>query len=228
MTRRCVIVIGLLLSLTILAGCSNGTMHLTVNRNGSIDLSAELLLNSKVKKLVGDKLEEQLASRLEGSGIELKEIPDGQSTRYQFTKTYSSFESIQSAEGLDLADTNVQVTKNWLYTKYDIHVQPKMDAYVDQSLGIAGTNLLSQSVIRLLMKGLAFDFKLTLPYNLYGANNADEQSGRTLTWHVALQDSNPIQLALYVPNIRNDLITAGGLVLILGIGVIGFVRYRKR
>lgn len=118
-------------------------------------------------------------------------------------------------------------TDRWLYTKYDVVAQPKLNAYSDEIIDGIGSLNVPKSLVRLLMGSFSVDFKLTIPYDLYGANNAAEQDGNTLTWHVSLADSEPIQLVVYVPDIRNIAITAGVILLILAVLLTWFIRKRK-
>lgn len=75
---------------------------------------------------------------------------------------------------------------------------------------------------------MAFDFKLTLPVDLYGDNNANVEDGRTLTWNVTLADTEPIQMQVYVPNVWNIVIVLIILVVVIATAIILFVRKRKQ
>ncbi|MNP76754.1 hypothetical protein D3C76_1740530 [compost metagenome] len=78
-----------------------------------------------------------------------------------------------------------------------------------------------------MLQNLAVNFKLTLPYNLYGPNNADTQEGNTLTWRISMADTEPVRLVVYVPQVQNIAIAGGGLVLLLGAAAVWYVRVRK-
>ncbi|MNW62988.1 hypothetical protein D3C74_411520 [compost metagenome] len=105
--------------------------------------------------------------------------------------------------------------------------QPKLNAYSDEITGGIEKLSVPKSLAGLLMQSLAAEFKLTLPYDLYGANNAVSQEGNTLTWRITLADSEPLRLVVYVPDIKNILIAGGGLILIIAAGVLWFIRFRK-
>ncbi|MNE81285.1 hypothetical protein D3C80_1779220 [compost metagenome] len=75
-----------------------------------------------------------------------------------------------------------------------------------------------------MLQNLSVNFKLTLPYNLYGPNNADSQEGNTLTWRISMADTEPVRLVVYVPQVQNLAIAGGGLVLVLGAGAYFLVR----
>ena len=218
----------MLMLVLLLTGCAQGTAHVTVKKDGSLDLAFSLILDARAEKLVSGKVEDLLSERLAAAGIELKKTVSGKSTEYQFHKSYASMEELKnSSSGFDIADAEVGQTHRWLYTKYDVVAQPKLNAYSDEIIDGIGSLNVPKSLVRLLMGSFSVDFKLTIPYDLYGANNAAEQDGNTLTWHVSLADSEPIRLAVYVPDIRNIAITAGVILLILAVLLTWFIRKRK-
>ncbi len=201
---------------------------MNVKKDGSTDLAFSILLDARAESIVGGKLEEVLTTRLTAAGIQLNKIQSGKSAKYEFLKSYDSFEDMQANAGsLDIVDTQVVTADKWLYTKYDIAAQPKLNAYSDQIIDGIGKLNMPKSLARLLMQSLAVNFKLTLPYDLYGANNAVSQEGNTLTWRITLADSEPLRLVVYVPNIKNILIAGGGLILIIAAGLFWFIRSRK-
>lgn len=221
-------VLMMMMLVLLLTGCAQGTAHMTVKKNGSLDLAFSLLLDSRAEKLVSGKIEELLTTRLAAAGIELNKTASGKSTEYQFRKSYASIEELQSSgSSLDIVEAEVGQTNRWLYTRYDVVAQPKLNAYSDEIIDGIGSLSVPKSLVRLLMGTFSVDFKLTIPYDLYGPNNAAEQDGNTLTWHISLADSEPLRLAVYVPDIRNIAIAGGGLLLILAVLITLFIRSRK-
>lgn len=213
----------------LLTGCAQGTAHMTVKKNGSLDLAFSLLLDSRAEALVSGKIEDMLTTRLAEAGIELSKTASGNSTKYQFLKSYASFEELQaSGSSFDIVEAEVETADKWLYTKYDVAAQPKLNAYSEEIIDGIGSLSVPKPLVRLLMGTFSVDFKLTLPYNLYGANNAAEQDGNTLTWHISLADSEPVRLVVYVPDVKNIAVAAGGGVVVMGVIVSLFVRSRKK
>lgn len=218
----------ILLFMLLLAGCAQGTAHVTVKKDGSLDLAFSLLLDARAEKLISGAVEKQLSDRLAAAGIELKKTASGKSTEYQFKKSYASIEELKnSSSGFDIADAEVSQDDRWLYTKYNITAQPKLNAYSDEIIDGLGSLNVPKSLVRLLMGSFSVDFKLTIPYDLYGENNAAEQDGNTLTWHVSLADSEPIQLSVYVPDIRNIAIAGGGLLLMIAVLITYLIRRKQ-
>lgn len=218
----------LLLSALLLGGCASGTAHVTVKKNGSLELAFSMLLSARAESLAGGKLEEVLRDKLAAAGIELDKSQSGKATEYKFFKTYKSFEELQKNAGsLDIIDTEVAQADKWLYTRYEVTARPKLNAYTDEIIDSMGSLNVPESLVRLMLQNLAVNFKLTLPYNLYGPNNADTQEGNTLTWRISMADTEPVRLVVYVPQVQNIAIAGGGLVLLLGAAAVWYVRVRK-
>ncbi|UQZ33354.1 hypothetical protein C2I18_07150 [Paenibacillus sp. PK3_47] len=226
--RQSGLIIAFFSVLILLTGCAKGTAHMTVKKDGSMDIAFNLLLDARAESLVGGKVEEVLASRLQSAGIELDKSRSGDSTEYQFLKSYGSIKDLTANAGnFEIVDTQVEQSDKWLYTVYDIEVQPKLTAYSDEIIESIGSLSVPESLVRLVLGSLALDFKLTLPFDLYGDNNADSQDGSTLTWHITMADSEPLQMIIYVPNITNVAIAAGGVLLVIAVVITVFIRKRK-
>ncbi|OKP96132.1 hypothetical protein A3849_22635 [Paenibacillus sp. P46E] len=205
-----------------------GTAHVTVKKDGGMDIAFSFKLDSRAESLAGGTIEDLLRSRLQAAGIELHKTKVGKSTEYQFLKSYASIQDVKlNAGSPDIVDTQVDTENKWLYTRYDVMAQPKLSAYSDKILDGLGTLSVPKPLARLLLRSLALDFQLTLPYNLYGSNNAADQDGNTLTWHITMADSEPMRLVVYVPDIRNIGLAGGVVIVMLAAGVLLFIRRRK-
>lgn len=222
-------ILAMLLVLVLLAGCAKGTAHLTVQKNGSVDLGVNLRLDSRAQLLMNGKVEQMLTDKLQESGIQLQKVADGSDVEYQFNKSYPSIQDMKSLSGgIKVVDAQVNTDTNWLYTRYDVQALPKLNNVVNDLIDSAGTFNVPGPLVRMFMQSFAFDFQLTLPVDLYGPNNATSQDGRTLTWHITLGDTEPLKLVVYVPNIKNIIIIVVLLLLIITGGVIWFIRRRSR
>lgn len=221
-------VLGLLLMLILLSGCSTGTAHVTVNTNGSVDLAVHMKVDSRAEAFISDKMEDALTDRLKEEGIQLEKSQDGKSTVYQFLKSYASFEEMSSISGgLDIVDVKLDTKDKWLYTRYDIEARPKLNSYMDTIMDNMGTFSLSKPIAKAILQNLSFDFKLTLPMDLYGENNAAVDEGRTRTWKVTLADTEPIKMQVYVPNVTNIVIVLIILLVVIITAIFLFIRKRK-
>lgn len=221
-------VLGLLLMLILLSGCSTGTAHVTVNTNGSVDIAVHMKVDSRAEAFISDKMEDALTSRLKEEGIQLEKSQDGKSTMYQFLKSYASFEEMSSISGgLDIVDVKLDTKDRWLYTRYDVEARPKLNTYMDTIMDNMGTFSLSKPIARAILQNLSLDFKLTLPMDLYGENNAAVDEGRTRTWKVTLADTEPIKMQVYVPNVMNIVIVLIILLVVIITAIFLFIRKRK-
>ncbi|WP_151737036.1 GGIII-like transmembrane region-containing protein [Paenibacillus tengchongensis] len=228
---RAVVAALLMIVMLALAGCAQSTAHVTVKKNGSLEFAFSLVLNARLEALAGSKLEEVLSEKLEPEGIVLQKSKNGDDTEYLFRKVYASYKDLpamNTAGNLDIIDAEVNQEDKWLYTKYSIVAQPKFSSYTDDILNSLGDAGVPQPLVRLLLQSFAIDFKLTLPFDLYGENNAVSQDGNTLTWHLTLTDEQPLELTLMVPNVRNIAIAGGGALLVIIAAVVLFIRSRKR
>lgn len=221
-------ILGLLVLMIMLTGCSTGTAHVTVNSSGSVDLAVQMKVNTRAEALISQSMEDTLISKLKEQGIQLEKSQDGKSTIYQFLKSYASFEDMSALSGgLDIVDVKVDTQDHWLYTKYNVEAEPKLNSYIDTIMDNIGNFSLSKPIARAILQNLAFDFKLTLPMDLYGDTNAAVDEGRTRTWKVTLADTEPIKLQVYVPNVMNIVIVCILLLIVVSTAIILFIRKRK-
>jgi hypothetical protein len=228
--RRASTLLLILFTLVLLTGCAKGTAHVTVQMDDSVDVAAVLRLDARTHALINADAEESFLGKLKAAGFPLKKIQDSRSTEYQYLRSYTSQEikALAALNGSDVVDSDIKTATSWFYTKYDIEVQLHLNKYSDQMLRSVETLDIPKPVVRMLVQSFTVDFKLTLPFNLYGANNAAEQHGRTLTWPINLVDPDPIRMVIYVPKIRNIAMAIGGVVVILGGAVVYLVRRRRR
>lgn len=229
------VIVLLVILFGLLTGCAKGTAHVTVQRNGGVDIALHLRLDARAQSLINGKVEDSLISKLEAAGIELQKIQDGPFMEYQYLKSYapedirSMMDERNNSNAMSkLVDTNVQRSEHLLYTTYDIETQLITEAYSDKLIQQIETLNVPKPVIQLLMQSFAIDFKLTLPFNLYGDNNAAEQEGRTLTWPITLMDPQPIRMEIHMPNVRNIVVALVGTGLMSGVIIVYFIRKRRK
>ncbi|MHA0857833.1 hypothetical protein [Paenibacillus sp. CMAA1364] len=222
--------IALILLITILSGCAKGAAGIKVNKDGSIDVSINLEMDARIERMVGKSLDQAIANMKSEVGVEISKKQSDEKTTYQLLKTYASYREIREMA----TDTNIKPiqidlneTHKLLYTKYDISAQLQSTEYDSQILqGLQSLNV-SQTLSKLIIRQLAFDFSLTLPMDVYGDHNANLQDGNTLTWHISLADPQPIQVQIYAPNVKNIIILAISILIVAILVVVAVVRRRK-
>ncbi|WP_020617122.1 DUF3153 domain-containing protein [Paenibacillus daejeonensis] len=225
------LMIGCLITLLVFtAGCAKGTGHIIINKDGSIDLQAEMVISERVQGLLGDRALERLQETLAERGLALETESEGTSTVYRLSRQYASIEAMN--EDLSwLTDSrdpmlNVTAKDRLLFTTYDIRGRLDLDRQVSDAALLAGS-LIPAPMVKLLLRQVDLDIRVTFPYKLYGDNNADRVIGNTLIWQLPLDRPTPIQLSVYVPDLRNIVLAAGALIVVAIVGLLFLLRKRK-
>ncbi|KAA8997543.1 hypothetical protein F4V43_17425 [Paenibacillus spiritus] len=226
-----------LVLLTLLAGCVQSGGEMTVHRDGSIDMKLSVVMDDRTRSLLGSRGEAAIDELLaEGGPPFVKNEEDGR-LGYNLSRSYDSFTDFRNAvreqmnsavfaDAGDWVDVSVQKKNRWFYSVYSVRIAVKPEAYMDRaeakldSLGRTG------AMAKLLLRRFVFDFRLNLPFDLAGANNADEDRGRSLVWHIRPVDPQPVEMEIRVPNPAR-IAGAAGAVLLLGAGGVVWL-WRKR
>lgn len=226
------LMIGCLITLLVFsAGCAKGTGHIVINKDGSIDLQAEMMISERVRGLLGDRALERLQETLAERGLSLETESEGSSAVYRLARHYGSVDALKEDLqwlNTDNPDSMMKVTTKdrLLFTTYDIQGRLDLDRQVSDAALLAGS-LIPGPMVKLLLRQVDLDIRVTLPYKLYGENNADRIEGNTLIWQLPLDRPTPIQLSVYVPDLRNIVLAAGALIVVAMVGLLLLLRKRK-
>ncbi|GBF76659.1 hypothetical protein PA598K_05140 [Paenibacillus sp. 598K] len=221
----------LILLLVFAAGCAKGTGHIVIHKDGSIDLQAEAAIGERVQALLGEGTLERLRQTLEERGLTLEQGTDGSSATYRISRHFASIEALR--EDLSWLDPDrdaildVVSRDRWLFTTYEISGRLDLERQMSDAALLAGS-LIPGPMVKLLLRQVDLDIRVTFPYKLYGDNNADRIDGNTLIWELPLSRPTPIELDVHVPNLRNIVIAAAGLIVVAVIAVPLLLRKRKR
>lgn len=221
----------LMLLLVFAAGCAKGTGHIVIHKDGSIDLQAEAAIGERVQALLGEETLERLRQTLEERGLTLEQGTDGSSATYRISRHFTSIEALR--EDLSWLDPDrdaildVMSKDRWLFTTYEISGRLDLERQLSDAALLAGS-LIPGPMVKLLLRQVDLDIRVTFPYKLYGDNNADRIDGNTLIWELPLTRPTPIELDVHVPNLRNIVIAAAGLIVVAVIAVPLLLRKRKR
>ena len=220
----------LIMLLVFTAGCAKGTGHIIINKDGSIDLQGEMVISERVQGLLGDRALERLQETLAERGLVLEPVSEGTSTVYRLSRQYASIEAMKEdlAWLTDSRDPMLNVTAKdrLLFTSYDIRGQLDLDRQVSDAALLAGS-LIPAPMVKLLLRQVDLDIRVTFPYKLYGDNNADRIIGNTLIWQLPLDRPTPVQLSVYVPDLRNIVLAAGAMIVVAIVGLLFLLRKRK-
>ncbi|MFS0725451.1 hypothetical protein [Paenibacillus sp. 1P07SE] len=224
--------LGCLITLLIFtAGCAQGTGHIVIHKDGSIDLQGEMAISERVQGLLGDRALERLQQTLAERGLALEAESADSAAVYRISRHYTSFEAMR--EDLGWLDTDqrepmldVTAKDRLLFTTYDIQGRLDLDRQMSDAALLAGS-LLPAPMVKLLLRQVDLDIRVTFPYKLYGDNNADRIEGNTLIWKLPLDRPTPIELTVHVPDLRNIVLAAGALIVVALTGLLLLLRKRR-
>ncbi|BBH20027.1 hypothetical protein Back11_13720 [Paenibacillus baekrokdamisoli] len=222
-------VIGLIVIFVLLTGCASGTAHIIIKKDGSVDLKISARIDSRTLKLIGAQMEDTLETKAKEEGYQYNKTQTEEYVDYQISRTFASADEMKKAFGNTNDSTmNVSKTDRLFYTKYTIDGQIEMNAYTNGMIQSIEKLNVPKPLITLLLRQFVFNLKITFPLNLIGDNNANEVTGKTLTWQVPLTEDKPFHLEFFVPNVKNIIYIIAGLIVFVIVIVIFFVRKRRR
>ncbi|HOJ77714.1 MAG TPA: hypothetical protein PLZ08_09695 [Bacillota bacterium] len=220
--RRVYFVGMLLILLLFLVGCADINTTLTINRNGSADLTQMMLLEQNLIKMVGGL--EQFEKDFKEQGYQVQYLDEDGKVGLKATKHFADANQVfdqQFSSNHKLfkrsngdGESEFKVSKGFLFTDYKINCQ--IDLQGNQT-----TNKTRQ--INRLMANMVMNFKLNLPVrpNFHNANKVSED-GKTLEWLIIAGQNNNIQVSARQVNYLNIIIVLGvigltGLIVILAL-----------
>ncbi len=218
------IALGLLLS-----ACAQGTVDVTVNRNGTADIRMDATIDESALNTIGQgDLPEQIAASLREQGLDAQAINQDGKAGLSASRTVElkGGPIPKMPAGITAEDRKEE---GWFSTTHNLVVvadPPELIPRESSSLtGFIGSRLLD----RFVESEFDFKFRLTLPIKP-GATNADEVSanGRTLTWDLSATRENRVELSVTVPKIDRILYAASAVLLIVIAAVVFLLLRRKR
>lgn len=229
MKRQRLTFILLFLIIMMLTGCAKGAVGVTVNKNGSVDVSMNLQMDASIHKLMGKSLDKALDATVSDMGIQVHKNQTGDKTEYELLKSYASLQEMKEIQGdFKGIKMDVKETNKFFYTKYNISAQLNLTEYEPEILQSIRSFELPEKLSQFILNQLAFDFSLTLPIDVYGENNADNIEGNTLIWNISLTDPEPVRVEINAPNIKNICIVVGSILLIVILVVIYLINRRRK
>ncbi|NGM85274.1 hypothetical protein G5B47_22995 [Paenibacillus sp. 7124] len=219
----------ILILMFILSGCAKGTGHLSIHKDGSLDLNLSVRLNQRAQMFLNPEIEGEVSSKAEAAGFTFKTNQTGEETEYQLHKHFDTLEEMGSSLNADNEKTfEADITETFFYTKYKVSGQINMPNYETLLLQKTDNNSLPEPLMKLILQKASFDFKLTLPASTIGKHNAMGASGTTLTWDVSLEEPTPIRFEFYAPHMKNIVIAGLGLIIIVTLIVFILLNNKKK
>lgn len=231
---RLIIVLVLILAIaSAVSGCAKGEAHMTVHANGTGDLDLSIELDNTVLKAIGnDGIWDKLGARLAENGFQVDPLQeaDGRKIFHASKSIDLKNKTMPPIPGISIS--REQTGGGWFATTEQMSVEADISKLLpEQAASLLNSKLagLAPIVRKLALRQLQLDFKLTMPIKAEDHNADDVQDGgRTLVWHLSPIESNNIELAVNVPNLRNIAIAAGLGIGLPVLGIMLYVRARKR
>ncbi len=239
--NRLILVILLIFAVMTLSGCIDAKYHLTVNKDGSGDLSYSMLMDQKLLAFAsaygedggGDPLAEAL-NEAKASGFTIANLNENGMTGFRADKHIENLqESIEKGElfGQDNAGSSIKpevglaVDKGFLKTRYtfDSNLDLSEISGLDSS-GSAEIDKLAEG----MLKSVNFRFALTMPVEPLTHNaSTTEDEGKTLVWNLIPGQNNEMNMTTEVWNINNIAMLGGGILIILIVVAVILIKNRK-
>lgn len=215
MNRKWILYILLLISCFIVAGCVKGSVDIKVHKDGSADVVYDIAFPERFLSLSDSEFNpvEEMEQSAEAEGYSIEHYQEngyvGVSAKKHITDVQEVFQEEFFTQTLDESEnTALTVDEGFFYNTYKIN----MDLDFSEEVGEVDW------VSTVFLSYIDFELKLSLPIKLtdHNASSVENESGyHTYIWDITPNQTNAIQFAIRVPNIKNILFTViGGLVVI--------------
>lgn len=214
-SKKWIVYVLLLISCFIVAGCVEGSVDITVHKDGSTDIVYDIAIPEKFLSLSDTELNpiEDIEKEAEAEGYTVEPYQEkgyvGISAKKHITDVQEVFQEEFFTQTLDESEnTALTVDEGFFYDTYKINMDLDFSEEVEEVDWIS----------TMFLSYIDFELKLSLPIKLtdHNASKVENESGyHTYIWDITPNQTNAIQFAIRVPNIKNILFTViGGLVVI--------------
>ncbi|RXZ79037.1 hypothetical protein EBB07_24615 [Paenibacillaceae bacterium] len=217
----------MLLMVIMLAGCSSGNAHLTIQMDGTADLNLTMFIKKSAQRLISGQLDLAFEKLAQLSKAEYRIHKDASGTEYKMFKHFDALDQ-QNLKQLLGDGQSLTTIEHFFYTRYQFKGQYDMSQLAGWLTKTTNAVGLPTSLVELAAGQLEFEFMLTMPVKLPMTHNADRVDGKTLSWDVSFTEPNVIELDVSVPNVKNIVMTAVTLLLVLSALIIYMVVRRGR
>ncbi|WLR51786.1 hypothetical protein LC040_02455 [Bacillus tianshenii] len=185
--------------LALLTGCVKFNTHITVNKDGSLNLKQTIGVTKEMLALAGennDMFSEADIAKMREDGYKVEPFEDDAYMGYQMTRTFASLKELETTgafptgekQASSLYDSFSFKEKNGLF-KQTIIIDGNLD--FSSTTGDALNGFLGNSI----KDSMDLSFSATLPLKPK-QHNADSIDGNTYTWKLQLNEPNNIHLEL--------------------------------
>ncbi|WP_199880733.1 hypothetical protein [Bacillus massiliglaciei] len=218
--------IGVLFISVLLTGCVDATAHVNIHKDGSADLNMETTVNSEVDSIAGPAIEEMIDRQLSGDGYKVS----SSNGTIRVSKHFSSMEDMNEGGGNSqvMKDFTVIKEDHFFYKTYQVDGEIDLASQMNSQIEEVIDNSFVRSLITQNLEQADLNLVVQLPVKLPTESNADEVSGKTLTWNISTTESTPIELKVSAPNVTAIAAAAGAVIVVLILAIIWNLRRKKR
>ncbi|CEO04771.1 Protein of uncharacterised function (DUF3153) [[Clostridium] sordellii] len=218
--RKFIVLITMIITTTILAGCVNSDITLDVDKKGNASLTAQILSNGTLMKGINE-------DDLKQSYDSVEKITDEGKTGYRITKNLGNITNLDlknnkdMSKYADIVDINTQ--NKFFYTIYDVNI--KLKDYMKKNLSNE-----EMGILNLFGSNFDLNFHLNTPIKLISSNattTSDKDGVYTYNWDFSLGNLENIQASAKIPNVTNILIVSIISIIVVIILAIFIIRKRK-
>ena len=218
--RKFIVLITMIITTTILAGCVNSDITLDVDKKGNASLTAQILSNDTLMKGINE-------DDLKQSYDSVEKITDEGKTGYRITKNLGNITNLDlknnkdMSKYADIVDINTQ--NKFFYTIYDVNI--KLKDYMKKNLSNE-----EMGILNLFGSNFDLNFHLNTPNKLISSNattTSDKDGVYTYNWDFSLGNLENIQASAKIPNVTNILIVSIISIIVVIILAIFIIRKRK-
>ncbi|MCR1848493.1 hypothetical protein [Paraclostridium sordellii] len=218
--RKFIVLITMIITTTILAGCVNSDITLDVDKKGNASLTAQILSNDTLMKGINE-------DDLKQSYDSVEKITDEGKTGYRITKNLGNITNLDlknnkdMSKYADIVDINTQ--NKFFYTIYDVNI--KLKDYIKKNLSNE-----EMGILNLFGSNFDLNFHLNTPIKLISSNattTSDKDGVYTYNWDFSLGNLENIQASAKIPNVTNILIVSIISIIVVIILAIFIIRKRK-
>ena len=218
--RKFIVLITMIITTTILAGCVNSDITLDVDKKGNASLTAQILSNDTLMKGINE-------DDLKQSYDSVEKMTDEGKTGYRITKNLGNITNLDlknnkdMSKYADIVDINTQ--NKFFYTIYDVNI--KLKDYMKKNLSNE-----EMGILNLFGSNFDLNFHLNTPIKLISSNattTSDKDGVYTYNWDFSLGNLENIQASAKIPNVTNILIVSIISIIVVIILAIFIIRKRK-
>ncbi|WP_160847381.1 LPXTG cell wall anchor domain-containing protein [Pontibacillus yanchengensis] len=201
----------------ILTGCADGTAHVYVNKDGSMDVNVDFVLPQQAQMVINKNMENRMKDAFQEQGFSFEKQSSDEGLHYHAEQSLTA-EELQNQIKSENDFISLEEKNQFFTTTYivdgEVNVAKSYETMLEDI-----DNSLPIDVMNTVLNQFDLQFKLTLPMDVIEEHNATKKDGNTLTWDISLTEATPIYFKASVPNIKNIAIVGVGLLLIIGIAI---------